>query len=146
MLSVPRRQAEGEHLRRGAKSRGGGYIYTIHIFNSMTDDLIQKITKEIDNCGFPLEINSSVILQKNQWYVQNNCYYYDRLSEIHREIDLIARKSKKTKGYEDMLIIECKKSKDDPWVFLKQSHYIDILCMNIVHYEKNSTLLRIPTA
>ena len=96
-------------------------------------DLKEKLIEEIKKSGFPLEVYTSVILNKANWFVKTNVNYFNKLVHDGREIDIVAER--KTKGIErciDTLIIECKKSSAKSWVFFKQQKSVDVQVMNIV--------------
>jgi len=81
-----------------------------------------KIIEEIKNSGYGLEINSALSLNKNEWQTTVNSRYYDSEIKGFREIDIVAlRENKKIKGVEDCLVIECKKSEKNPWVFFSKN-------------------------
>jgi len=81
-----------------------------------------KIIGEIKNSGFGLEINSALLLNKNDWQTTLNSRYFNSDLNGFREIDIVAvRENKRMKGVEDCLIIECKKSEKNPWVFFNKN-------------------------
>ena len=100
----------------------------------MDEKLREQIINEINKSGFPLELHTSALLNKNNWFVKNNARYYDNYLEDFREIDIIATiKYTKIKDAFNELVIECKKSKSKPWVFFKQSKVVnDVLTLNVV--------------
>jgi len=87
----------------------------------MKPEDIEKIKKEIKEGGIPLQIYSSVILNKLGWYVKQNSFYnlFNKKGESEREIDVIAERESFLNRFNDILILECKKS-TKPWVFFKQ--------------------------
>jgi len=101
----------------------------------MNNDLSieEKIKKDVENSGFPLEIQISSELEKRGWRIYHNQYYIDPDLKKPKEIDLLAVKPalfelNDNKTFYIMfftLIIECKKSSKHPWVFFtrkRQTH------------------------
>jgi hypothetical protein len=85
------------------------------------------IAKEIKKSGFPLEIFSSLILEKADWNVTRHLLYFNELRSIYNEIDIYASKQSKRAGFGgsrlqvlEVLVIECKKQEEKPWVFFEQ--------------------------
>lgn len=87
--------------------------------------LLEKIRKDIQKSGFPLEIEVTSILTKDGWGVVVHDYYIDEEESKPREMDVSAykrfeaSKDKRTSNYDVLrvsLVVECKKS-DKPWVF-----------------------------
>jgi hypothetical protein len=90
---------------------------------AMTKDTeIERIIKDIQKSGLPLEIKMSSILGADGWAVHNQEGYLDADENKWRTIDIMAHKSieiPNSSAYSKLhfsLIIECKKS-DKPWVF-----------------------------
>lgn len=86
------------------------------------DNFIEKVKKDMQKSGFPLEIEVSSILNSSGWDVQNQGFYIDEQENKPRAIDIIASKilaveaSKYFTNFNIYLIIECKKSQK-PWLF-----------------------------
>lgn len=98
--------------------------------------LEEKIKKEISNSGFPLEIYSSILLNKHQWNVRPALNYYDKTLGEYRENDILAHKKVDGATIINFLVIECKKSAKNPWVFIKNSKTMLISeNLNIVHSQ-----------
>ena len=99
----------------------------------MSKTIISKIKKEVEKSGHPVSLKASIILNKKGWYVRNAPRYFNPNLKISREIDIVAqKKSIYVKDAIDVLIIECKKSKDKPWVFFRQNRFnIDVLSLNV---------------
>ena len=84
----------------------------------------EKIKKDLIKSSFPLELEVSIILEKNGWTIFPNEYISDEVGNNY-EIDTLAIKSviSKTKDNKEeirsffQLIIECKKCQKHPWVF-----------------------------
>lgn len=87
----------------------------------MKEENISKIKKEIKGGGIPLQIYSSVILDKLNWNVKQNCFYnlFNKKGESEREIDILGEKGSFIPRLNNIIIFECKKS-SNPWVFFKQ--------------------------
>lgn len=75
---------------------------------------------EIRKTGFVLENSIAQTLKKAGWTVISNKYYVDDFEESVREIDLVAYRVSKTKGFDvyTTLIISCKKSEHNIWSLL----------------------------
>ncbi|MCW7503534.1 hypothetical protein [Leptospira paudalimensis] len=85
----------------------------------MKEEDIPKILEAIYKTGFVTEYEVSNILSKHGWFTLNNRYYLDDHTGISREIDIIAYKTTKIHNLlvYTALIISCKKSNEDSWVF-----------------------------
>ncbi len=101
----------------------------------MSDKLVERIKKDMEKHGFPLEIRISHILQNNGWNVTSRYSFLDKETKKTREVDCLAVKGvlwdyipAKLDTKEDLryfaennfnglrLIVECKRS-SKPWVF-----------------------------
>ena len=83
----------------------------------------EKIIKEISNSGFPLEVFISIVLKKQGWTVRPSLDYYDKNIDDYRETDIIAYKPSSMEEIFNILVIECKKSAEKPWVFIQQKRF-----------------------
>lgn len=85
---------------------------------------IEKIRERILQSGFPLEIEIGNILRKNGWLVTNQWPYTDKITEKIRTLDIVAIKMRpqppRPLGLGVMLLVECKKSLKQDWVFHTQ--------------------------
>lgn len=83
---------------------------------------IDNLKEGISRTGFILEYKISRILSENGWSVINNKYYIDDLQESVREIDILAYKASLVNEVYiyTVLIISCKKSDKNAWVFLSK--------------------------
>jgi len=114
------------------------------------DRLEDQIKKQINNSGFPLEIFVSIMLKKHQWSVRPSITYYDKIIEDYRESDIIAYKKSEIEHISNFLVIECKKSTKNPWVFIKQnregnlSENLNLVVPHLI-YELKSFSVRIST-
>ncbi len=93
---------------------------------TMNDLTPEKVTKEVEKTGFPLELWAASILNTRGYHIAHGLHYLDRDENVSREIDLrVLRNVKKEEptGYSKKLwfryslVIECKKLAN-PWVFL----------------------------
>ncbi|MFZ0453997.1 MAG: hypothetical protein WAM24_09590, partial [Ignavibacteriaceae bacterium] len=84
---------------------------------------IDLYKNQIEKTGYILEYQVSEILSKHKWNVINNRYYVDDITENVREIDIVAYKVKLVKDiyYYTALLISCKKSEENDWVFLSKN-------------------------
>ncbi|HBY74810.1 TPA: hypothetical protein DEG21_02855 [Patescibacteria group bacterium] len=84
---------------------------------------LEAIKQEINKTGFILEYNISELLEKYHWHVINSRYYLDDITKTHREIDILAYKVKEVENvlYYTSLIISCKKSCENAWLFLTKN-------------------------
>ncbi len=98
-------------------------------------ELIEKIKDAIEKSGYELELNASRILNKNDWYVKTNPICFNEETKQYSEIDIVAKKKNKQNWF-NMIIIECKKQADKPWVFFKQNKKNkDVWTLHIVSEE-----------
>ncbi len=88
----------------------------------MSEDKIKLYKKQIEKTGYILEYEVSEILSNHKWNVINNRYYVDDVTENVREIDIVAYKATPIKDiyYYTALLISCKKSVENDWVFLSK--------------------------
>lgn len=85
----------------------------------MVDDELKNIKADMEKQGFPLEVNTSRVLEAHGWEVTNQPSYVDLATRKVRTIDVLAEKnvflnSKWT--FDIWLCVECKKV-SKPWVF-----------------------------
>lgn len=95
-----------------------------------------KIKTAIEKTGFLLEKHVSDILENDGWNVINNRYYIDSITNTPRELDILAYRAKRYKNiyHYFTLLISCKKSDTNDWVFLTkpiQNRDIDLIPMAI---------------
>jgi len=89
----------------------------------MPDQLEARISKDIANTGFPLELRVADTLRSRGYYVATNVFFIDRDESKAREVDIRALRNVffTHRGMEcavrHCLIVECKKSTNKPWVF-----------------------------
>ncbi len=103
----------------------------------MNSNMIDKIKKEIEKSGFPLELYViNICSKKNTGRMPNVRYIYKgNLREIDlyaffEEINLNPKEGENLQYTTTAMIIECKKSKDKPWVFFSSGMYqsTDVFC------------------
>ncbi|MFB0514139.1 MAG: hypothetical protein ACETVQ_01030 [Candidatus Bathyarchaeia archaeon] len=86
----------------------------------MTDDERKRILKDIEAQGFPLEVETSEVLEAHGWEVTNQFAYMDYEREKFRTVDILAKQNVLLEplklAFDAHLVIECKKS-TNPWVF-----------------------------
>lgn len=83
----------------------------------------EKFITGIKLTGFGLEFSISENLTKNGWTVINNKYYIDDVQGSAREIDILAYKTALQNDIQiyTVLIISCKKSKENSWALLAKN-------------------------
>lgn len=84
----------------------------------MSDDLKQSVTEWLNSQGFPLEMAVAAAFRQKGFWVTQSDYYEDPNTGTQREIDVTARLQ--TYVQADLVrvtfVVECKVSKDKPWV------------------------------
>jgi len=106
------------------------------IMTDSSENVEGYIKKEIKKSGFPLEIFSSITLSKYGWAVKPHVIFYNEETKNYNELDIHAMNW--TKGFDkragtrDILIIQCKKQTEKPWVFFQQDiPNKDVFSLNI---------------
>jgi len=90
--------------------------------NKMNENTLKSIEEEIRKSGHLVSLEASIILNKKGWQVKNAPRYFDSILGSYREVDIVAqRESYFIKNAIDVLVIECKKSEDNPWIFFNQN-------------------------
>lgn len=86
--------------------------------NEQSKDLKAKLSEWVRSEGFPFEMRVARAFQKVGFLVNQSDYYKDPTTKVHREIDVIARLNFLVKPLVIRIefLIECKSSKDKPWV------------------------------
>lgn len=85
-------------------------------------NLKDALAQHISNTGFPLEIETTSILEKNQWDVISNYHFIDPVEQKSREVDIVCgyqndEESDITRtGLVYNMMIECKRSAEDALV------------------------------
>lgn len=85
-------------------------------------ELIAKVRGWLDKQGYPLELSVGRIFEKQGWETNHQTWYSDDASGVTREVDLLATRSltagDNSRGVAFSLVVECKRSRDKPWVVL----------------------------
>lgn len=86
----------------------------------MSGDLHQRVLDWLRKTGYPLELRVGRKLQAAGWQTTYSRWYRDAVSSKDRELDVEARIARRRAGVSAVfsLCIECKTSKDKPWVGL----------------------------
>lgn len=84
----------------------------------MSNNLENKILSWIEKEGYPLELRATQILRSIGFEVGQSIFYLDSDKSETREIDIVAHKyyRLKNKWITFAFVIECKSSKDKPWI------------------------------
>jgi hypothetical protein len=113
------------------------------VFMSGTNELEKMILDELQKTGYPTEISSASVMQKNEWSILHNPSFWDKEEKQSREFDIRAYKDWKNPTEDTnigvFLITECKKS-DKPWVFFTTNE--DPLDSRIGKYIKVRSTIR----
>jgi len=106
-------------------------------------ELKDYLIEEIQESGFPLEIEVSSILEHSQWVVINNKPYTDPDLKAFRTVDVFAFHEPTTYDFEKyrplafspQLILECKKSTTRAWVFFARPKKANVFPMSGQAYD-----------
>lgn len=99
------------------------------------DDIKNKIEEELTNSGFLLELFCVEKFLKNGFGVSSIQYFKDNTG-VNREVDAEAKlysywtKGKIESNLFTSVIIECKKNKKNPWVFIQDSCFTNLNCFS----------------
>ena len=103
-------------------------------------ELKEKIRKEIENSGFPLELYVlGICSTKNTGRLPNTRYIHENklreldLRAFFENIEVDSRKN--LQHTVTSMIIECKKSKDRPWVFFSSHDYQSPDVLSFIKYN-----------
>lgn len=82
------------------------------------NELETKITKWLDEQGYPLEMRVARAFHQAGFRVLQSDFYEDPKTQVQREIDVVASISRKFDKHPLRLefVVECKSSKDKPWI------------------------------
>ena len=83
---------------------------------SNQDDLEIRLTEWLSQQGYPLEMRVASIFRKGGFSVSQGSYYADPESGDNREIDVVATMIDPVGFLQVSGVIECKSSKDKPWI------------------------------
>ena len=81
-----------------------------------SEDLQERVAHWLSNQGYPLEMTVASIFRKHEFDVSQGIYYSDPETAETREIDVVADRSDFVGLLGVFMVIECKSSKDKPWV------------------------------
>lgn len=102
------------------------------------------IKKFLNTTGFPFEMKMAKLLQKEGWTVKMSEPYLDLEALKEREIDIIANKT--INDISVNLIIECKYSQKDSWIFVLAKPWISRYTTFLKSYpyipSENATALK----
>lgn len=88
-------------------------------------DKQKNILKWINEQGYPFEMFCKNMLSKHGFSVVQSPYYEDMETSKFREMDFLATKFKIVNGvtFNISLVIECKTSRDKPWIIFTSNAY-----------------------
>jgi hypothetical protein len=95
--------------------------------DSETDgsELASKVAAWLEEQGYPVELGVGRVFQTLGWHVDHRKWFRDPISGAMREIDLVASRfaatADDTRSVSWDLVVECKRSRDKPWVALSSS-------------------------
>lgn len=93
----------------------------------MSQNMINKVSKEIEETGFPLELRIAEFLNTKDYLVAHSIFYVDEDEGKSREVDLRVLKNYEININNRKLwvrfcfLIECKRCQNKPWVFLSSN-------------------------
>jgi hypothetical protein len=79
-------------------------------------NLQERVAHWLRNQGYPLEMEVASIFRKHKFEVSQGIYYSDPETTEAREIDVVATAGDFKGFLQVFIVIECKSSKDKPWV------------------------------
>lgn len=83
---------------------------------SSMEDLKRRVANWLEKQGYPLEMRATNMAREAGLRAAQGAYYPDPESGAQREIDVVASTSDLTGLLNLSLVIECKASRDKPWV------------------------------
>ncbi|MGH8494410.1 MAG: hypothetical protein ACRERR_15085 [Moraxellaceae bacterium] len=103
----------------------------------MSEPIEQKIQGRLKKNGFPLEMAVASVAKATGFDVSQSDYYIDHDTNEPREIDLILSANKFIDGFNVSynLLIECKSSKEKPWIIFGEK--------NLGHQKNNNDIANI---
>ena len=108
----------------------------------MSEDVKKKVKDAIEKSGYPLELYVSSILE-DKCVFSSNQYYFDHDENIARTIDLYVWSlldfRKPTIGISCSMIIECKKSEKNAWVFFETNSIAPSQTGQIIDHRQIAT-------
>jgi len=110
----------------------------------MDESLRDKLLKDINKTGYPIELQVGDIFSRDGWNVEYNRYYLDREEQKGKEIDISAYTAKSEKSGEQNIsmvslhiICEVKKSSEKPWViFSTKRQFVEGVGWARLHYSQ----------
>lgn len=91
----------------------------------MKEDLKTKIAKWLETQGYPLEMKVASALSQQGFFVNQSAYYTDPETNTTREIDVIASMRDDIGFFEVTFVIECKSTREKPWVLFTSDNHVD---------------------
>ncbi|MCK4395921.1 hypothetical protein KAW96_04915 [candidate division WOR-3 bacterium] len=88
-------------------------------------NLKRKIKEWLTKQGYPLEMRVATSFRKAGFDVIQSHYYIDPENDNYREIDIIATKPDFIGGIDISFIIECKSSKEKPWLLFSSDRVLE---------------------
>lgn len=98
-------------------------------------DLRDKVSAWLSQQGFPLEFSTSATLAKHGFRVEQGVYVRDPKVDILREVDIVARIDNTADefAYSVSLVVECKWSRDRPWVIFTSKSAVPTIQESIAY-------------
>lgn len=117
---------------------------------NVPEDQHQQLLSWLEKHGYPFELEVGRAFKSHGWSVDHSSWFGDPESGKPREIDIVARLSASTKlGHERaewLLAVECKSSKDKPWiVFTTSEPDIGSLLRHSADVLSTCAIQRVPT-
>jgi hypothetical protein len=108
----------------------------------MSDELLKKIRGWLDKHGYPLEMQVASRFREVGFSVSSSEYYLDPDEGKPREIDVIAAMQTIIAGvaFQIAYTVECKSSKESPWVCFCPGHSQDRELINVGFSARHTTL------
>jgi len=108
-------------------------------------EIERKVTKWLENQGYPFEMTVADIFQKAGFTVSLSDWYKDFETNDHREIDVTALKwsdFEKSKVLQVCWRVECKLARDKPWViFVSTAQPETFLPLNLIASTRYKSIL-----
>jgi len=86
----------------------------------MEKELHEKVRKQLEKTGYPLELKIGNVMLRHGFTVQHNRYYLDKDENKGREVDVLAfiRSETKKSSFGLHFVVQIKYSREKPWVIL----------------------------
>lgn len=101
-----------------------GQSAKLSLSSTQNDELKNKVTQWLTGQGYPLEMYAAKCCREAGFNAHQSWYYFDEESRQHRETDVFASGKRITLGsreFELDMTLECKQSREKPWVAFVQS-------------------------